>query len=161
MSKMRVGIGRDSHRFVGEDSSKICVLGGVLFENTPGLASDSDGDVILHSICNAITSLTHIAILGGIATELLQKDGITDSSTYVKEALGTLGKQKIQHVALSVEGKRPKLQPKIEEIRQNIANILQFEIDQVGLTVTSGDGLTDFGCGDGLQCICIITTIES
>lgn len=161
MSRVRVGIGQDSHRFLGEGSSKPCVLGGVLFEGIPGLAGDSDADVVYHSICNAITSLTHVPILGGLAQELCQKDGITDSSVYLKEALATLGAQSVQHVALTIEGKRPRMQSRINEIRKSVADSMKIDISQVGLTVTSGDGLTDFGCGDGLQCFCILTTVES
>ena len=66
----------------------------------------------------------------------------------------------IEHVALTIEGKRPKFQPSIEKMRVNIAKTMELEFSQVGITATSGDGLTDFGCGDGLQCFCILTTIE-
>lgn len=158
---VRVGIGQDSHRFLPEDSTKLCVIGGVVFEDVPGLAADSDGDVVLHAICNAITSLSGVPILGGLAIELCHKDGITDSQVYLEHALNTLGKQQIQHVALTIEGKRPKLQPRIDTIRTKVASILSIAFSQVGLTATSGDGLTDFGCGDGLQCFCILTTVES
>src|SRR5262245_19197304 len=110
LPKFRVGIGQDSHRFLPEESAKLCVIGGVTFEEMPGLDADSDGDVILHAICNAITSLTGVPILGGLAIELCHKDGITDSQVYLQRAMETLGKQKIQHVALTVEGKRPRMQ---------------------------------------------------
>ena len=73
----------------------------------------------------------------------------------------TLRNQKIEHVALTIEGKRPRFQKRVEEMREKIASVIQIQKDQVGLTVTSGDGLTDFGCGDGLQCFCILTTTES
>ena len=43
-------------------------------------------------------------------------------------------------------------------MREKIASILSLEISQVGITVTSGDGLTDFGCGDGIQCFTALTT---
>jgi 2-C-methyl-D-erythritol 2,4-cyclodiphosphate synthase len=139
----RTGLGRDSHRFLPADSAKPCVVAGVIFEDVPGLDSDSDGDVVFHAICNAITSLSGVPILGGLAKDLCRKDGITDSQVYVERAAKTLGKQEIVHVALSIEGKRPFLR-----------------IDQVGLSANSGDGLTDFGCGDGLQCFCILTTVQ-
>jgi 2-C-methyl-D-erythritol 2,4-cyclodiphosphate synthase len=155
--KFRVGIGQDSHRFLPEDSAKPCVIGGVIFENTPGLAADSDGDIVLHAICNAITSLTGVPILGGLAIELCHKDGITDSRVYLEKAMQTLGHYQIAHVALSIEGKRPKFQPRIDALRAKVAEILHIDFSQVGLTATSGDGLTDFGCGDGLQCFCILT----
>ena len=158
--RVRVGLGQDSHRFLPSDTSKPCIVGGVIFEETPGLAADSDGDVILHAICNAITSLTHVPILGGIAIDLCHKDGITDSSVYLEKALETLGKQQITHVALSLEGKRPHFQEKIRELRQKIATLMKIDESQVGLTATSGDGLTEFGLGNGLQCLCMLTTCE-
>jgi 2-C-methyl-D-erythritol 2,4-cyclodiphosphate synthase len=157
----RTGIGQDSHRFLSSDSSKPCVIGGVIFESAPGLDADSDGDVIYHAICNAITSLSGVPILGGIARDLCRKDGISDSQVYLEKALQTLGKQKIVHVALSIEGKRPHFEEQIPVMKKQIASVLKIGVSAVGITATSGDGLTDFGCGDGLQCFCILTTVES
>lgn len=156
----RTGLGQDSHRFLGADSSKPCIIGGIIFENTPGLDADSDGDVVFHAICNAITSLSGIPILGGIAIDLCRKDGITDSEVYLRRALQTLGKQKIVHVALSIEGKRPRFEEKILQMRRKIALVMKISESQVGITATTGDGLTDFGCGDGLQCFCLLSTVE-
>lgn len=154
----RTGLGQDSHRFLSLDSTKPCIVGGVIFEDMPGLSGDSDGDVVFHAICAAITTLTGVPILGGIAQELCHRDGITDSKVYVEHALKALKKQHIVHIAISLEGKRPRFQEKIEEMRKNVAATVDVELDQVGITTTSGDGLTDFGCGDGLQAFCLITT---
>lgn len=158
--RIRVGIGQDSHRFLAPDSIKPCIIGGLIFPDAPGLDADSDGDVVFHAICNAITSVTGVSILGGIAIELCHKDGITNSQIYLEHALKTLEQQKIEHVALAIEGKRPRLQKRINEMRKSIAEAMQLDISQVGVTITSGDGLTDFGCGDGLQCFCSLTTME-
>ena len=158
--KFRVGIGQDSHRFLSPDSTKPCIVAGVIFPDVPGLSADSDGDVVFHAICNAITSLTGVPILGGVAIELCHEHGITDSQVYLEKALATLGKQKVQHVALTIEGRRPKFQARIDEMRRKIADVMGISFAQVGLTATSGDGLTDFGCGEGIQCFCILTTIE-
>jgi len=159
--KMRVciGFGQDSHAFDEGNLEKKCVIGGVIIEDSPPFAADSDGDIILHAMCNAITSLTHIPILGGVAIELC-KSGITDSRIYLEEALQTLSSQKIQHVSLSIEGKRPRLQSRCDQIRTKVAEILSIQANQVGLTITSGDGLTAFGRGEGMQCICLITAIK-
>jgi 2-C-methyl-D-erythritol 2,4-cyclodiphosphate synthase len=152
-----IGIGQDSHRFLDEDSTKPCVIAGLIFHGIPGLSADSDGDVVYHSICNAITSITHVPILGKIAPELVKKAGITDSQIYLQKAYQTLSNQEIIHVALTVEGKKPRMQSKVDQMRQNVANVLKIKQSQVGITVTSGDGLTSFGCGEGLQCFCILT----
>ena len=156
----RVGVGQDSHRFLPADSAKPCVVAGLIFGECPGLSADSDGDVAFHAICNAISSVTGVQILGGIAIDLCHKGGITDSQVYLEKAMETLGAQVIQHVALTIEGKRPRFQQRVDEMRGNIARVMGLRLDQVGLTVTSGDGLTDFGCGEGLQCFCFVTTVQ-
>lgn len=158
---VRTGIGQDSHRFLPPDSSKPCILAGLIFDDVPGFNANSDGDVIFHAICNAITSLTGVLILGGLADIFCSKDGITDSEVYLKEAMKTLGKQQVTHVAITIEGKKPAIKHRLLEMRQNIARVMQLEIDQVGITATSGEGLTDFGCGDGVQAFVIITTMEN
>lgn len=156
--KIRVGIGQDSHAFE-ENDSKLCRIGGLRIKESLPFAADSDGDIVLHAICNAISSLTHVPILGEIAISLCRR-GITDSRVYVEKALETLGSQIISHVALSIEGKTPRLQSRSKEIRKNVAEMLHISIQQVGLTITSGDGLTAFGRGEGMQCFCIFTTEE-
>ena len=114
----------------------------------------------MHAICNAISSLTGILILGALADDLCLKDGITDSEIFLIEAMKTLGKQKVSHVAVTIEGKKPKMKEHIVLMRQNIARIMKLDVSQVGITATSGEGLTDFGCGDGVQSFAIVTTEE-
>jgi 2-C-methyl-D-erythritol 2,4-cyclodiphosphate synthase len=156
----RTGIGQNSRRFLPIDSTKPCIIGGIIFDDVPGLDAESDGDVVYHAICNSITSLSGVPILGGIARDLCRKDGITDSQVYLEKALQTLVLQKIVHVAISIEGKRPEFEGNIDRMRRKIAKTLSLQITQVGITATSGDGLTDFGCGDGLQCFAIVTTMQ-
>lgn len=155
---VRTGIGQDSHRFLPADTSKPCIMAGLIFDDTPGFNANSDGDVVFHAICNAISSITGVLILGAIADELCLKGGITDSEVYLKEAMKTLGKQKVSHVAVTIEAKKPKFKNRLLEMRENIARVMDIEVSQVGITATSGEGLTDFGCGLGVQCFAIVTT---
>jgi 2-C-methyl-D-erythritol 2,4-cyclodiphosphate synthase len=156
----RTGIGQDSHRFLPEGSTKPCIIAGVVFDDVPGLAADSDGDVVYHAICRAITSITSVPILAAIARDLCLNKGITDSKIYLEKALETLKDQEIMHIAISIEAKRPRFQKKIDQMRQKIAEITNLDISQIGITAHSGDGLTDFGCGDGIAVLCCISTIE-
>jgi 2-C-methyl-D-erythritol 2,4-cyclodiphosphate synthase len=153
----KTGIGQDSHRFLSSPSEKKCTIAGLIFEGVPGLDADSDGDVIFHAICNAISSITHVPILGKVAIELCHKHGITNSRIYLEKALETLGNHRIEHIALTIEGKRPKFQERIQEMRVSIAGAMNLQLAQIGITVTSGDELTAFGRGEGLQCLCVIT----
>lgn len=152
-----VGIGQDSHAFLKEEGDKRCIIGGVEFQGAPGWDADSDGDIVYHAVCNAISSITHKPILGGEAIVMCHQQKITDSAQFLLRAKETLGSWQISHVALSIEAARPRLQKSLDEMRSNVARLLDLHPSQVGITVTSGDGLTDFGRGLGGQCFCSLT----
>ncbi|WP_213318670.1 2-C-methyl-D-erythritol 2,4-cyclodiphosphate synthase [Chlamydiifrater volucris] len=158
---VRTGMGQDSHRFLPEGSTKPCILGGVIFEDVPGFQANSDGDVIFHALCNALTSITQNIILGKVADELLNSRGITDSGVYLEEAVNSLKpNQHISHVAITLEGSRPRFLPKALLVRESVSSALKIPLESVGITVTSGEGLSDYGCGDGVLCFCIVTVME-
>jgi len=152
---MKVAIGQDSHRFDFDDKNKNLILGGIVFENHTPLSGNSDADVVLHSITNAVSGITCKNILGKIADDMC-KSGITDSEEYLKEALKYLN-EKIIHLSISIECKTPKISPKIEDMRKNIARILNISESSVGITATTGEGLTEFGKGNGISVFSCIT----
>ena len=152
---MKVAIGQDSHRIDYKNTEKKLILGGIEFENEFSLQANSDGDVILHAITNAISGITCVNILGDKADQMC-KNKILDSEEYLREALKYL-KEKIVHISISIECKTPKISPKIPEMRNNIARILKVPENCVGITATTGEGLTDCGSGFGISTIAIIT----
>jgi len=156
---MKVGIGQDSHRFDFDDKQKPLKLAGVIFEDHAPLKGNSDADVVLHSITNAISGVTCVNILGPIADKMCLDEGITDSSVYLKEALKYLendGNQ-IIHLSVSIECLTPKIAPKIPEMRANLSKLLNIPEKCIGITATSGEGLTPFGRGLGIQVISCVT----
>lgn len=156
---MKVGIGQDSHKFDFEDKNKKLVLGGVVFEGHAPLEGNSDADVILHSITNAVSGVTCVNILGKISDDMCLKHGVTDSTEYLREALGYLGECKIVHVSISIECLTPKISPRIPEIRQRLSELLDIPGNCIGITATTGEGLTQFGQGKGIQVFSCVTVI--
>ncbi len=154
---MKIGIGQDSHRFDFEIENKKLILGGVIFENHAPLLGNSDADVILHSITNAVSGVTCENILGKIADKMCLEEGITDSSIYLKEALKYLGDNRIVHLSISIECSTPKISPKIPEIRESLSKLLDLPGTSIGITATTGEGLTQFGQGLGIQVFSCIT----
>ena len=151
---MRAAIGQDSHRFEKE-YGKPLILGGVLFPEEQGLSANSDGDVVLHAITNAISGITCRNILGVVADEMC-RSGITNSAEYLREALKSL-EGRISHLSVSIECMHPKISPMIPTMRESIAGLLDIQPQQVGITATSGEGLTDCGRGLGISVLCILT----
>jgi 2-C-methyl-D-erythritol 2,4-cyclodiphosphate synthase len=157
--RIRTGLGQDSHPFDTENPTKPLTLGGIVFPWGRPLEGNSDADVVLHALTNAISGVTGVNILGKISDELCLQQGITDSRVYVQEALKHLGNWRICHVSFSIECKIPKISPKIEEMKVSIAQLLTLEVQEVGITATSGEELTAFGLGEGIQVLCIVTAI--
>lgn len=100
----RCSIGQDSHAF-SDNYDKPLILGGVVFEGR-SLRANSDGDVVLHALTNAVSGITGVNILGSYADKMCNQ-GITDSKQYLYESLKYL-KHEITHVSFSIECKTPK-----------------------------------------------------
>lgn len=164
-------VGQDSHRFVDrpetgsapaermrDGCSRVLVLGGLAIPDAPALAGNSDADVLLHALTNALSGLTGKNVLGARADQLCAA-GVTDSAAYLSEALNDARQDGwlLSHVSCSLEGRRPRLEPWIPGIRESIARLLNLDVAQIGLTVTSGEGLTGCGRGDGLQAVCLVS----
>ena len=154
----KVGLGQDSHPFE-KNKIKPLILGGVKISIEGGLEGNSDGDVILHCICNALSSAIGGDSLGTWADEMCLKKGIKDSSQYLKWILGKVEKKSfiIENISISIEAKKPRLSLEmINQIKHNLASLLTIKIDQIGITITSGEGLTAFGRGEAIQALTII-----
>jgi 2-C-methyl-D-erythritol 2,4-cyclodiphosphate synthase len=133
------------------------MLGGVHIPDEPGLAGNSDADVVLHALTNAVSGISGVNILGEIADDLCMKKGIRDSRVYLKKALETLSGYKVAHVSLSIECARPRLSPHIQAMRAKIAQMVSLGVADVGITATSGEGLSAFGRGEGIQAFAVVT----
>lgn len=150
-------IGQDSHRFGEVADNCSIMLGGVSIPSDRPLEANSDGDVILHAVTNAISGYTGRIVLGGIADKLCLEDGIKDSSVFLKKAVEDIQDAKIIHCSVSVECLVPKLKPHLDRIRSKIAELLDLPVSSVGLTATTGEGLTSFGKGEGIQAFVILS----
>jgi 2-C-methyl-D-erythritol 2,4-cyclodiphosphate synthase len=150
---MKIGIGEDAHEFEETATGKPCIIGGVVFSQEKGFDADSDGDVLYHSLCQALTCIHHEPILGGAAIKMCRA-GQKDSSLYVLEALKYLEGQQIEHVSFSIEASRPRLQSQLLQMRKNVAKLLDIKLDQVGVVCTSGNNLSLASKGRGVRAIC-------
>lgn len=156
--KVKTGLGLDSHRFVEGDSKKPFILGGVIFDDAPALSGNSDADVVLHAITDAISGITGKTIIGAVADKMCQ-NGISDSKAYLQVALEDLGVWQLTHVSIVLECLRPKIDPKVSLLRASIAKLLGLEVADVCITATTGERLTDFGRGLGIHASVVVTAV--
>ncbi len=152
----RIGIGLDSHKFTVQP--KQLILGSVVIPNEQGLEANSDGDVILHSLFNALSQSVGNKSLGFYADPLC-KNGIKNSTVYLKIALEMLKEKgfKINNIGIMVEAKKPILYEYEELIKEKIAQFCNIDPSKIGLTATSGEELTPFGRGEAIQVFSIVS----
>ena len=159
---MRIGMGYDVHKLV-EDRDLI--LGGVKIPYSLGLLGHSDADVLLHAIMD---SLLGAAALGDIGKPFPDSDhrykGI--SSIELLKHVGSLLKENnwlIENIDSTIIAQKPKMAPHIENMRKNISEALNINIDQINVKATTEEGLGFTGEGKGIssQSICLLTKKSS
>lgn len=156
---IKIGIGEDSHRFAVQ--KKKLILGGVEIEGALGLEGNSDSDVVLHAICNAFDVVAGQGSIATYSDEMCERS-IVDSAEYVKY-IKNIAKEKgwkVQSAAISIEAKNPKLEPFSSKMKTRIAELLEISKEDVGLTFTSGEGLSEFGKGQGIKATLVATFIK-
>ena len=152
-------IGQDSHRFVepGTYPGRPLRLGGATIPEGPALAGNSDADVVLHAVTNAVSGLTGVNVIGETADRMCFDEGVVDSAAYLAEARNSLGGIRLTHLSVSIECIRPRLSAHIQAIRTKLSELTGLPESSIGITATSGEGLTDFGRGAGIQVFCILS----
>jgi len=160
----KIGLGQDSHKIVNSTNKtyKPLKLGGVVIDEYIEVIANSDGDMIIHSLCNALNT----AIGGGSFDEYagpLCKKGITDSKEYLLIALSKIknNKYEINNISISLEAGQPTLESHCNAIKKSLADMLILDVSQIGISITSGNGLTLYSEGKGICCRCIVSLIQN
>ncbi|MDF2503944.1 2-C-methyl-D-erythritol 2,4-cyclodiphosphate synthase [Clostridium sp.] len=157
---MRIGLGYDVHKLVLE---RKLILGGIEINYKKGLLGHSDADVLLHAIMD---SLLGASALGDIGTHFPDDDnrykGI--SSLALLKEVGTLilaSGYKIGNIDATIIAQEPKMKPYIFEMRKNIANTLDIDLDKINVKATTEEGLGFTGIGEGIssQSICLLEEV--
>ncbi len=156
---MRVGIGYDIHRLVEE---RPLMLGGVEIPHIMGLKGHSDGDSLIHAICDAILGAIGLDDIGhqfpvdddryaGIASiELLKK---------VKDLVKEKG-FKVDYVDSVVILEEPKIAPFKEKMKEELAKTLGIGKDKVNVKATTQEGVGAIGRGQAIAAYAIATVIN-
>jgi len=156
---MRVGQGFDAHAF--KDGGTL-VLGGVTIPHDRSLAAHSDGDVVLHALCDALLGA---AALGDIGRHFPPDDAAyenIDSRVLLRRVAGLLQEQgfDVANADLTIVIQAPKLAPFIDSMCENISADLQVTLEQVNVKATTTEHLGFTGRGEGIAAFAIVLLDE-
>lgn len=147
--KIRVGHGFDVHRFGGEGP---CTLGGVKVPYEKGLVAHSDGDVLIHAVCDAILGALALGDIGHFYPDNDDKFLNIDSRILLRDVylkIKTLGFV-IGNVDVTVLAQVPKLAPYEQKMRENLAEDLQTDLQNVSIKATTTEKLGFVGRKEGI-----------
>jgi 2-C-methyl-D-erythritol 2,4-cyclodiphosphate synthase len=147
--RLRIGHGYDVHRFT---EGSFITLGGVRIAHHSGLLAHSDGDVLLHALCDALLGA---AALGDIGKHFPDTDPAfkgADSRVLLRHVLGLLADKgwQVGNVDATIVAQAPKMAPHIENMRLLIAADLAVEVDQVNVKATTTEKLGFAGREEGI-----------
>ena len=154
---MRIGFGMDVHQF---SEQRELVLGGVKIPHQKGLLGHSDADVLIHSIMDAILGALALGDIGKHFpdTDMAYKDiSSMKLLSKVYEIMVDNG-YKVGNIDAVVAAQNPKLSPYIQQMRENIAGILNTEIENISVKATTTEKLGFEGREEGMTsyCVCLL-----
>ena len=160
MTGLRIGHGYDVHRLT---EGRALILGGVEIPFEKGLLGHSDADVLLHAVMDALLGA---AALGDIGKLFPDNDAsyLNISSMRLLEKTAAVLAEKgwsVVNVDVTLIAQKPKIAPYILQMRENIAQKLNVEIEQVSVKGTTEEKLGFTGDGSGIAChaVCLIEKI--
>ncbi len=146
---MRIGQGYDLHPF---EAGRRLMLGGVRFEGETGLAGHSDGDTLTHAVIDALLGA---AALGDIGNHFPSSDsGLRDADSIellrLTAKLVVAAGHRIVNVDATVIAERPRVSPRVAEMRQRLALAMGIDPSAVSVKATTTDRLGAIGRGEGI-----------
>jgi len=157
---MRIGHGYDVHRF-GEGDS--VVLGGVKIPYIQGLVAHSDGDVLLHALCDALLGACALGDIGQHFPDTDTQYAGADSRDLLKRVYQLVIKKGYQlgNADITLVAQAPKMAPHNLAMRNNIAQDLDVNLDQINIKATTTETLGFTGRKEGIACYAVVLLVDA
>ena len=135
---MRIGKSTDIHRL--EKGYKL-IIGGVLIPSSIGSVAHSDGDCLLHTVCESLIGALALGDLGKLFPDTSDEFKGISSGILVKRVMSLVKEKgyKVINLDSTVFLEEPKLRSYIDEMRENIAALLEIDINQVSVKATTSE----------------------
>lgn len=157
---MRIGSGIDVHAFGPGD---FVMLGGVRVPHTHGVVAHSDGDVVLHALTDALLGAAGLGDIGQHFKDTDPRWKGADSKTFVRAVMDMLRARKLRvgNADLTVLSERPKLSPVRDDVRRQVAELLEVGIEHVNVKATTTEKLGFLGRAEGIAAQAVVLLLDA
>lgn len=156
---MRIGHGYDAHRFC---ENKPLVIGGVHIESELGLLAHSDGDVLVHALCDAILGAAGERDIGYNFPDNDNNYKNIDSCILLSRTAEIIASKglEIDYADMTIVAQKPKLSPYINTMRERLAEVLGIPSDRVNVKATTEEKMGFTGRGEGISAHAVVILKE-
>jgi len=146
---MRIGHGFDAHKFSNEGE---LILGGVIFKDAFKLEAHSDGDVLIHALCDALLGAAALGDIGKYFPDTSDHFKNIDSRILLRKVIDLLNEKNHQicNIDITVIAQAPKLASKIAEMKEFIAGDCSLELNQLNIKATTTEQMGYIGRKEGI-----------
>lgn len=157
---MRIGSGVDVHTFGPGD---FVMLGGVKVPHTHGVVAHSDGDVILHALCDALLGAAGLGDIGQHFKDTDPQWRGADSKSFVRSVMNMLliRKLRVGNADITVLAESPKVGPVRDQIRKEVAELLEVAEEFVNVKATTTEKLGFLGRKEGIAAQAVVLLLDS
>lgn len=157
----RIGLGYDVHQLA---EGETLWLGGILIPHDKGLIAHSDGDVLLHAICDALLGAAKLRDIGYHFPDTSSEFKNIDSKILLTETYLLVSENgfKLVNLDATISAQRPKLKDYIPQMEETIAHVLKVDVDAINIKATTTEKLGFEGREEGIsvQAVVLIEKID-
>lgn len=152
---MRIGHGYDVHKFGGDGP---IFIGGVAIDHEQGLLAHSDGDVLLHALCDALLGALALGDIGKHFPDTDDAYAGADSKQLLAHVMSLVAEHGYQlgNADMTIIAQAPKMAPHIDAMRQIIAELCQSELGAVNVKATTTEKLGFTGRKEGIAAHAVV-----
>ncbi len=156
---MLIGQGIDAHRFAPD---RPLVLGGVLIEHDEGLAAHSDGDVVIHALCDALLGAAGLGDIGRHFPDTDEAYSGIDSRILLRRVMASLTGLglSVHNADLTVVAQRPRLTPHVAAMNRTLAEDMACPVERVNVKATTTEHMGFTGRGEGIAAFAVVLLCE-
>ncbi len=150
------GIGFDTHAF---EEGRACMLGGVKLSENGGFRAHSDGDVLIHSVIDALLGAAGLGDIGEFFPDNDQKYKNADSKELLSDVMALVRGVgfEVSNIDLTVIAEKPRLAEHKNEIKRSLARIMQLSPHKICVKATTSEKMGFIGRGEGVAVLSVAT----
>lgn len=161
---MRIGHGYDVHAFADESQGNVgIVLGGVSIDHTRQLLAHSDGDVLLHALCDALLGAASLGDIGKHFPDTSDEWAGANSRDLLRHVVQLVVEQgwQVNNIDATIVAQAPKMSPHITAMCEHIAADCGIELGAVNVKATTTEQLGYIGRGEGIAVHAVASLVHA